>query len=189
MSISKASLYLVPPVLLGLAPRPAPLAIAGYSVAGIPLSARGGDDRGRASSHPGTADHLPEAGEGLSRSRQGVQRRERSSGHQYAERRAADWAARGFKETLVDWPALNARSKYWSDEQRAWFQNWEEIDNIRNPLSERQGIAERFMLRQEAIRVLVVAHTEQSETTRMISARLVTRRERTFYEEDQSQSQ
>jgi hypothetical protein len=37
-------------------------------------------------------------------------------------------------------------------------------------------------------RLLVVAHTEESETIRIISARPVTRRERTFYEEDDSQS-
>ena len=48
---------------------------------------------------------------------------------QYLERRAADWKARGFTETLVDWAALNARSKFWSDEQRAMWKNWEEVDN------------------------------------------------------------
>jgi hypothetical protein len=37
---------------------------------------------------------------------------------QYLARRAADWSARGFTETLADWPSLNARSKFWSDEQR-----------------------------------------------------------------------
>ncbi|HYM73063.1 MAG TPA: amidase family protein, partial [Stellaceae bacterium] len=31
---------------------------------------------------------------------------------QYLSRRAADWAERGFRETLVDWPSLNARSKF-----------------------------------------------------------------------------
>lgn len=35
-------------------------------------------------------------------------------------------------------------------------------------------------------RLLVVAHTEQGETIRIISARTVTRRERKFYEEDHS---
>ena len=49
---------------------------------------------------------------------------------QYLSRRAADWKARGFTETLVDWPALNARSKFWSDEQRARWKNWEEVDNV-----------------------------------------------------------
>ena len=58
---------------------------------------------------------------------------------QYASRRAADWAARGFKETLVDFPALNARSKFWGDDQRAAFKNWEEVENIRRPLGERAG--------------------------------------------------
>lgn len=67
---------------------------------------------------------------------------------QYASRRAADWQARGFTETLVDWKALNARSKYWSEEQRAWFRNWEETADMRNPSGERQGIPERIMLRE-----------------------------------------
>ena len=67
---------------------------------------------------------------------------------QYASRRAADWEARGYKETLVDWPTLNARSKYWSDEQRAWFKNWEETTDMRNPLGGRQGVTERIMLRE-----------------------------------------
>jgi amidase len=67
---------------------------------------------------------------------------------QYATRRAADWQARGFTETLTDWPALNARSKYWSEQQHAWFRNWEETTDLRNPLNERQGIAERIALRE-----------------------------------------
>ena len=33
---------------------------------------------------------------------------------QYATRRAAEWAARGFTETLVDLATLNARSKFWA---------------------------------------------------------------------------
>src|SRR5215471_10239097 len=45
---------------------------------------------------------------------------------QYLTRRAADWQARGYTETLADWPALNARSKFWGDDQRAAFKNWEE---------------------------------------------------------------
>jgi len=72
---------------------------------------------------------------------------------QYASRRAADWAARGFKETLVDFPSLNARSKFWGDDQRAAFRNWEEIDDIRNPLGERQGVHERVVLRELLRRV------------------------------------
>ncbi|HEY4366224.1 MAG TPA: amidase family protein [Steroidobacteraceae bacterium] len=73
--------------------------------------------------------------------------------NQYASRRAADWAARGFTETLTDWPALNARSKYWSDEQRAWFKNWEETTDMRNAMGERQGVTERIMLRELLRRV------------------------------------
>lgn len=72
---------------------------------------------------------------------------------QYATRRAADWADRGFKETLVDFPALNARSRFWGDDQRAAFKNWEEVENIRNPLEERQGIHDRFLLRELLRRV------------------------------------
>ena len=72
---------------------------------------------------------------------------------QYASRRAADWAARGFTETLVDFPALNARSKFWGDDQRAAFRNWEEVENIRRPLGEVQGIDERLLLRELLRRV------------------------------------
>ena len=72
---------------------------------------------------------------------------------QYLSRRAADWSARGFKETLVDWPTLNARSKFWSDDQRASWRNWEEVEDMRSPLGERQGVAERLMLRELLRRV------------------------------------
>jgi Asp-tRNA(Asn)/Glu-tRNA(Gln) amidotransferase A subunit family amidase len=72
---------------------------------------------------------------------------------QYLSRRSADWAKRGFTETLVDWPTLNARSKFWSDEQRATWKNWEEVDTMRSPLGERQGVAERLMLRELLRRV------------------------------------
>jgi Asp-tRNA(Asn)/Glu-tRNA(Gln) amidotransferase A subunit family amidase len=72
---------------------------------------------------------------------------------QYATRRAADWKTLGFTETLIDFPALNARSKFWGDDQRAAFKNWEEIPDIRNPLADRQGIDERIMLRELLRRV------------------------------------
>jgi len=73
---------------------------------------------------------------------------------QYAERRAADWARLGQKETLTDFPTLNARSKFWGDDQRAAFRNWEEIENIRNTFEGgRQGIHERFLLREFLQRV------------------------------------
>jgi Asp-tRNA(Asn)/Glu-tRNA(Gln) amidotransferase A subunit family amidase len=58
---------------------------------------------------------------------------------QYLSRRAADWATKGFTEGLVDWPALNARSKFWSDEQRAAWKNWEEVENSVAPVGERDG--------------------------------------------------
>ncbi|MDP2241791.1 MAG: amidase family protein [Burkholderiales bacterium] len=72
---------------------------------------------------------------------------------QYLSRRAEDWQARGFAETLVDWPALNARSKFWGDDQRSAFKNWEETNDPRNPLGGRQGVDERIMLRELLRRV------------------------------------
>src|SRR5499427_331778 len=56
---------------------------------------------------------------------------------QYLTRRAADWQARGYTETLVDFPTLNARSKFWGDDQRAAFKNWEEVTDMRNPHGQR----------------------------------------------------
>jgi amidase len=72
---------------------------------------------------------------------------------QYLGRRAADWKERGFTETLIDFAALNARSKFWGDDQRAAFKNWEEIADPRNPLGGRQGVNERIMLRELLRRV------------------------------------
>ena len=72
---------------------------------------------------------------------------------QYLSRRAADWQARGFTETLTDWPTLNARSKFWGDDQRAAFKNWEAVTDPRNPLGGRQGVDERIMLRELLRRV------------------------------------
>jgi Asp-tRNA(Asn)/Glu-tRNA(Gln) amidotransferase A subunit family amidase len=72
---------------------------------------------------------------------------------QYLARRAADWKALGFTETLTDWAALNARSKFWGDDQRAAFKNWEEVSDPRNPLGRRQGVDERIMLRELLRRV------------------------------------
>jgi amidase len=72
---------------------------------------------------------------------------------QYLTRRAADWQALGFGETLADFAALNGRSKYWGDDQRAAFKNWEEVSDPRNPLGQRQGVNERIMLRELLRRV------------------------------------
>jgi amidase len=72
---------------------------------------------------------------------------------QYLSRRAADWAALGHKETLVDWKTLNARSKFWGDDQRAAWKNWEEVADPRNKLGGRQGVDERIMLRELLRRV------------------------------------
>ena len=67
---------------------------------------------------------------------------------QYLSRRAAEWRMRGFTETLTDFAALNARSKFWGDDGRAAFKNWEEVTDPRNPLGGRQGVDERIMLRE-----------------------------------------
>jgi Asp-tRNA(Asn)/Glu-tRNA(Gln) amidotransferase A subunit family amidase len=72
---------------------------------------------------------------------------------QYLSRRAADWQERGFSETLVDFPTLNARSKFWGDDGRAAFKNWEEVTDPRNALGGRQGVDERIMLRELLRRV------------------------------------
>jgi amidase len=68
--------------------------------------------------------------------------------NQYLSRRAADWQARGFTETLADFAALNARSKFWGDDGRAAFKNWEEVSDPRNRLGGRQGVDERIILRE-----------------------------------------
>jgi Asp-tRNA(Asn)/Glu-tRNA(Gln) amidotransferase A subunit family amidase len=72
---------------------------------------------------------------------------------QYLTRRAADWKAKGFGETLTNWASLNARSKFWGDDQRAAFKNWEEVADPRNPHGSRQGVNERIMLRELLRRV------------------------------------
>jgi hypothetical protein len=72
---------------------------------------------------------------------------------QYLTRRAADWKARGFTETLDDFAALNQRSKFWGDDGRAAFRNWEEVADPRNRLGGRQGVDERIMLRELLRRV------------------------------------
>ncbi|MEQ1775995.1 MAG: amidase family protein [Burkholderiales bacterium] len=78
---------------------------------------------------------------------------------QYLKRRAADWKERGYAETLIDFAQLNARSKFWGDDARAAFKNWEETADPRNPLGGRQGIDERIMLRELLRRVdMMVIH-------------------------------
>src|SRR5271166_4918997 len=64
---------------------------------------------------------------------------------QAAARRDKYWWARGYTETLADFAALNARSKFWGDDGRAGFKNWEEVTDPRNPLGGRQGVDERIM--------------------------------------------
>ena len=72
---------------------------------------------------------------------------------QYLGRRAADWERLGCTESVIDFRTLNARSKFWGDDQRASFRNWEEVEDPRNPLGMRQGINERIMLRELLRRV------------------------------------
>lgn len=72
---------------------------------------------------------------------------------QYLTRRAADWKSLGFSETIIDFASLNARSKFWGDDQRAAFNNWDDTADPRNPLGHRQGIDERIMLRELLRRV------------------------------------
>ena len=72
---------------------------------------------------------------------------------QYLTRRSSDWRARGYTESMVDFPTLNVRSKFWGDDQRAAFKNWEEVTDMRNPLGGRQGVDERIMLRELLRRV------------------------------------
>jgi amidase len=72
---------------------------------------------------------------------------------QYLMRRAEDWKAAGFHEALDNWTELNARSKFWGDDQRSAFKNWEETSDPRNALDGRQGVNERIMLREMLRRV------------------------------------
>ena len=88
---------------------------------------------------------------------------------QYLTRRAADWRARGFAETITGFEALNARSKFWGDDQRAAFRNWQEVADIRNPLDGRQGVNERIMLRELLRRVdmMVIYENELDALVRL----------------------
>ena len=68
--------------------------------------------------------------------------------NQYLSRRAADWKEKGFTETLADFTALNARSKFWGDDQRVSFLDWDDVTDLRSPLGMRQATADRIMLRE-----------------------------------------
>ncbi len=72
---------------------------------------------------------------------------------QYLSRRSIDWKNQGFSESLNNWEQLNLRSKFWGEDQRAAFKNWEAITDPRNPLGGRQGVDERIMLRELLRRV------------------------------------
>ena len=88
---------------------------------------------------------------------------------QYLTLRAADWKARGFTETLANWAELNARSKFWGDDQRSAFRNWADIADPRNPLGGRQGVDERIMLRELLRRVdmMVIAENRLDALVRL----------------------
>jgi amidase len=58
---------------------------------------------------------------------------------QYLMRRASDWADLGFTETLTDFAALNARSKFWGDDQRAAFLNWDALVRHAQPAGRAAG--------------------------------------------------
>jgi hypothetical protein len=73
---------------------------------------------------------------------------------QYLTRRAKDWADKGYTETVTDWKTLNARSKFWGDDQRAAFLNWGDVRDVRNPAGTPQGIAEQIQLRELLRRVI-----------------------------------
>jgi hypothetical protein len=73
--------------------------------------------------------------------------------NQYLSRRAADWKARGFTEGLNNFTQLNARSKFWGDDMRASFKNWEEAEDMRDPFGQRQAIDEHVRLRELLRRV------------------------------------
>jgi len=83
---------------------------------------------------------------------------------QYLYRRSKDWAERDFKETLGDWPALNARSKFWGDDQRAAFKNWEEIRDLHSPP---KGIAENIQ-RRELLRRIIMKVVQENKLDLLI---------------------
>ena len=45
----------------------------------------------------------------------------------------------GFSETLADFAALNRRSKFWGDDGRAAFRNWEEVERPAQPARRAPG--------------------------------------------------
>ena len=74
---------------------------------------------------------------------------------QYAHAAGADWKQRAASpRRSIDFPTLNARSKFWGDDSARRVQ---ELGGsraiIRNPLDERQGIHERILLRELLRRV------------------------------------
>jgi amidase len=74
---------------------------------------------------------------------------------QYLLRRASDWKARGYTESLSSFGALNARSKFWGDDQRAAFMNWEQLGDLRNDFGDSQSIAEMVQQRELLNRIIV----------------------------------
>jgi hypothetical protein len=76
--------------------------------------------------------------------------------NQYLSRRTADWKAKGFTETLIDFTELNKRSKFWGDDQRASWLNWDEVADLRNPLGERQNITEHMLRALRRVDMMVM---------------------------------
>jgi Asp-tRNA(Asn)/Glu-tRNA(Gln) amidotransferase A subunit family amidase len=74
---------------------------------------------------------------------------------QYLMRRAQDWKVFGFTESVVNFRTLNTRSKFWGDDQRAAFLNWEELGDLRNDFGEPQSIAGMVQQRELLNRVLM----------------------------------
>jgi amidase len=91
---------------------------------------------------------------------------------QYLMRRADDWAKKGFTETLADFTALNARSKFWGDDQRSAFLNWNALSDPRNRIDGRQGVNERIMLREllRRIDMMVLLENKLDAFVRLHSA-------------------
>ena len=79
---------------------------------------------------------------------------------QYLIRRARDWKAAGFSETLDTFPELNDRSKFFSANARAAFMNWASVRDLRNPLGGRQGISEQVQMRELLRRVIAKVMAE-----------------------------
>lgn len=87
---------------------------------------------------------------------------------QYLARRAKDWKARGYIETLDTFEELNARSKFFSADARAAFMNWADVRDLRNPTGQRQGISEQIQMR-ELLRRMIVKVMQENRLDVMVN--------------------